>query len=275
MSEPNLLERVLLNDRAFVVTALGVVIVVSWLYLLAGAGTGMSTWAMTSWRMALGLSTAMAMPVEWTPAYAVMMFFMWWIMMIAMMLPSAAPMVLVYSKIHARSAGRDGAPAARLPPALAFTAGYLAVWALFSVVAAGLQWLFESIGVLSPMMMNSTSELFAGAILLFAGLYQLTPLKQACLEHCRGPLGFLIHNWRPGLDGAFAMGAHHGAYCLGCCWALMAVLFFGGIMNLYWIIALAVLVLVEKVLPAGPAVSYITGALLTLWGSTFVLRAFM
>ncbi len=272
MPPKNTIERILIYDRMVVIGALLLVIAASWAYLLAGAGTGMSTWAMTSWRMALGLSKAMAMPVEWSPTYAVVMFFMWWIMMIAMMLPSAAPMVLIYSKIQSKSAVRAGTPHNTLPTA-AFVAGYLAAWAAFSILAAALQWGFEAIGVLSPMMMNATNQVFAGLILVLAGLYQMTPLKQACLEHCRGPLSFLMHHWRPGATGAFQMGLHHGAYCLGCCWGLMAILFFGGIMNLYWIIALAVLVLLEKMLPSGPTVAYVTGALLTVWGATFLISA--
>jgi predicted metal-binding membrane protein len=123
------------------------------------------------------------------------------------------------------------------------------------------------------MMMNATSAMFAAAILLFVGIYQLTPIKQACLKNCRGPLEFLLFRWRPGLGGALRMGAHHGAYCLGCCWGLMAILFFGGIMNLYWIIGLALIVFVEKVLPVGPKLSAVTGGIFILWGLSFVYSA--
>jgi predicted metal-binding membrane protein len=122
------------------------------------------------------------------------------------------------------------------------------------------------------MMMSSTSLLFAAAILVAAGLYQLTPAKQACLRHCRGPIQFLMGHWRPGRWGAFGMGVEHGAYCLGCCWALMALLFFGGVMNLYWIAGLAVIVLLEKTVPAGDKLGKVTGGLLMLWGVTFLLQ---
>ena len=273
MSGPSLIERALLYDRTIVIVALGVVIAVSWIFVLAGAGTGMSAWDMTSWKMALGLSRpmSMAMPVDWTVGYAVIMFFMWWIMMVAMMLPSAAPMILLHAKVTRASSERTGGMFALAPTAL-FTIGYLVAWAVFSLIAASLQWAFEGLGVLSPMMMNSTNQLFAGVILLFAGAYQLTPLKQSCLRHCRSPVAFLSRHWRPGVTGAFRMGLDHGAYCLGCCRGLMAILFVGGIMNLYWIIGLAVLVLLEKLLPAGPALAYATG-IIFLAGGIYLLAS--
>ncbi len=215
---------------------------------------------------------AMATPVAWTFGYAMVMFFMWWVMMIAMMLPSAAPMILLHAKVDRSAKARVGQTVG-LTPTAAFTAGYLLMWALFSALAAGLQWAFEGAGLLSPMMMNSTSMLFAGTILLFAGVYQLTPIKQACLKHCRGPIQFLSQHWRPGALGAFTMGLHHGAYCLGCCWGLMAIPFFGGVMNLYWIVGLALIVLLEKVMPLGPGLGRVIGALLMLAGAGFVVKA--
>ncbi len=293
MREGNPLEGVLRRDRVVVIAALVLVLCLSWLYILAGAGMGMSALDMSSLSMALGNAgptamtegmgvamggdmggamSAMATPVDWTAGYAVLMFFMWWIMMIAMMLPSAAPMILLHAVVDRRTKARAGVQGEPWPTA-AFTLGYLLVWALFSALAAALQWGFEAAGVLSPMMMNSTSTLFAGLILVFAGLYQLTPIKQACLRHCRGPITFLSRHWRPGAGGALTMGLHHGAYCLGCCWGLMAILFFGGIMNLYWIIGLALIVLLEKLLPLGPRLSLVTGGLLMLWGGSFLFRA--
>jgi predicted metal-binding membrane protein len=126
-----------------------------------------------------------------------------------------------------------------------FIAGYLAVWGLFSLMAAGAQWGLEKIGLVTGMM-EIGRPVFAGAVLVVAGLYQLTPLKSACLRHCRQPVFFLMHHWRPGAAGAFGMGLRHGAYCLGCCWLLMALLFVGGVMNLLWIAGLAIYVAVEK-----------------------------
>lgn len=271
-SQSNALERLLMRDRTIVIIALSVVALASWLYLLAGAGTGMNTIAMTSWRMALGFADSMAMPIEWSITYACVMFVMWWIMMIAMMLPSATPMILLHAKVDRQARSRAGEAPTLLPTAN-FTLGYLVAWAGFSVLATGLQFAFEKLGVLSPMMMNSTNQIFAGIVLLFAGLWQLTPIKQACLRHCRGPIQFLSQSWRPGTSGALIMGLHHGAYCLGCCWGLMAILFFGGIMNLYWIILLTVLVLAEKLLPVGPSFSRATGGLLTVWGLSYLVRA--
>lgn len=292
------LESVLKRDRVIVISALGTVIVASWLYVLGGAGMGMSAFDRSSLSMTLGQADnapmtesaigamsdvggmssaieAMAMPVDWTAGYAVLMFFMWWIMMIAMMLPSAAPMILLHAAIDRKSqisAVADVGLGTAWRSA-AFTGGYLAAWAFFSMIAVGLQWAFEGAGLLSPMMMNSTNALFAAAILLFAGLYQLTPIKQACLRHCRGPIQYLSRHWRPGAGGALQMGLHHGAYCLGCCWGLMAILFFGGIMNLYWIIGLAIIVLLEKLMPIGPRLSLITGSLFVAAGSVFLYSA--
>jgi predicted metal-binding membrane protein len=255
---------------------------------------GMSAWEMSSLDLALGRAkpmpmgevsaamsggqmsgamcdamSAMATPARWNLEYAGIMVSMWWVMMIAMMLPSAAPMILLYAAIARRQ--REKGSDALLATGI-FAWGYVAVWGSFSVIAAALQWGFEAAGILSPMMMSSTSLLFAAAILVAAGLYQLTPAKQACLRHCRGPIQFLMGHWRPGRWGAFGMGVEHGAYCLGCCWALMALLFFGGVMNLYWIAGLAVIVLLEKTVPAGDKLGKVTGGLLMLWGVTFLLQ---
>ena len=276
MQDPAVIEKILRHDRAIVLAVLAAVIAASWAFILTGMGTGMSTFAMTSLPMALGLARqvpdAMAMPVHWTLQHALVMFFMWWGMMIAMMLPSATPTILLHAKV-VRGAGAGTGTNGVFAPSAMFTAGYLLAWGSFSASAAMLQWRFEKMGVLSPMMMNAASNLFAGSILLFAGAYQLSPLKQACLRHCQGPIQFLSRHWRPGTLGAMRMGLHHGAYCLGCCWGLMLILFFGGIMNLYWIAALALLVLLEKISSAGRTFSLTTGSLLVVWGLSFLYRA--
>ena len=220
--------------------------------------------------MALGIDTPLVMAVDWTPRYGIIMFFMWWSMMIAMMLPSAAPMILLYTVIEQRGSERAGRPV-RLLPTVGFVSGYLALWAAFSAIAVALQWGFERIGVLSPVKMNSTNFIFAGMTLLIAGVYQLSPLKQTCLKHCQGPISFLTHHWRNGVSGAFRMGMKHGLFCVGCCWGLMAILFFGGIMNLYWIIGLAVLVMLEKFVPDRRQ-RYLTGAVFSVWGLSFLIR---
>jgi predicted metal-binding membrane protein len=275
MPNANWIERLLKYDRAVVLTALFLIIIASWTYILGGASTGMNTFGMTSLSMALGISKQvpliMAMPMDWTLKYAFVMLFMWWAMMIAMMLPSASPMILLHAKVN-RGARASANEAESLLPTAMFTIGYLLVWGVFSTIAVTLQWIFEGTGLLSPMMMNSTSNLFAGSILLFAGAYQLSPIKQACLRHCQGPIQFLSQNWRTGAWGALHMGLRHGSYCLGCCWGLMLILFFGGIMNLYWIVGLALLVLVEKVLPVGRMLTLLTGGLLVIWGFSFIYR---
>jgi predicted metal-binding membrane protein len=273
------------------IAALVVIVALSWAYVLGGAGMGMSAFDMSSLPMALGQAAGkpmamsggsmggmtgamqtMATPAGWTAGYAVLMFFMWWIMMIAMMLPSAAPTVLLYAVVNRKAAAQKG-ERARAWSMAAFTAGYLVAWVTFSLVATSLQWAFELAGLLSPMMLNSTSAALAGSILVVAGLYQLTPLKHACLQHCRGPIQFLSQHWRPGAFGALRMGLHHGAYCLGCCWGLMAILFFGGIMNLYWIIGLALVVLIEKLAPFGYRVGQALGLVLLTWGGWFLVAA--
>jgi predicted metal-binding membrane protein len=295
------LEAVLRRDRTVVIAALVVVIVAAWLYILLGAGTGMSAFemsgsplggpadmdmgmgeeapmpmdqngpemAMDGSDMAPGDGMMMAMaPMAWTPGYAILMFFMWWIMMMAMMLPSASPMILLFARFN-RSQRDKGAP---YVPTAVFALGYLWVWAAFSVVAVTAQWSLERSGLLSSMM-ASTSVILGAVLLIAAGLYQLTPLKYACLKHCRSPLFFISHHWRPGEWGALRMGLEHGAFCTGCCWFLMALLFYGGIMNLFWIIGLALFVLLEKVAPAGHWVGRILGAGLIAWGGSLLLVA--
>jgi predicted metal-binding membrane protein len=204
---------------------------------------------------------SMMAPAVWTAGYAGIMFTMWWVMMAAMMLPSAAPILLLFARISRKekSAGRPFIPTG------IFAAGYLIAWGAFSAVATGLQWAFEQLGLLSPMMVT-TSYSLGGAILLAAGVWQLTPIKGICLRHCRSPMGFFVQSWRPGRGGAFRMGLEHGSFCLGCCWFLMGLLFFGGIMNLFWIAGLAAFVLLEKTVPMGSWIGRIVGVGVAAWG---------
>jgi predicted metal-binding membrane protein len=250
------IEKTLRRDRLIVVIALTVVIVLSWGYILSGAGMGMSAFEMTAMNLSHDNSLGMAMmiPTKWTMGYVVLMFFMWWIMMIAMMLPSATPMVLLFVLIN-RKQREKGNP--YIPTGI-FGLAYLVVWAAFSLVAVVLQASFQHWAWLSPTLM-STSTILGGLILLAAGIYQLTPIKQACLRHCRSPIHFISTHWRAGKMGAFRMGLQHGTYCVGCCWFLMGLLFFSGVMNLYWIVGLAFFVLLEKMVPAGHLISYTTG----------------
>ncbi len=254
------LEAVMRHDRLVVVSGLILVAVISWAYLLTGAGMGMTAFEMTDMSMSAMDSAAMQ-PAVWNASYAVLMFFMWWVMMVAMMLPSASPMVLLFALVNRRQR-EQGNP---FVSTSVFAAGYLIAWGAFSAVATGLQWGFEQIGVLSSMMV-STSALFGGLMLVITGAYQLTPLKHACLRHCRSPMQFVSRHWRAGTGGALRMGLRHGGYCLACCWFLMGLLFVGGVMNLYWIAGLALFVLLEKTIPIGHWLGSLTGVGLILWG---------
>jgi predicted metal-binding membrane protein len=195
---------------------------------------------------------------RWSAANAVAAWAMWALMMAAMMLPSALPMVLSFVHLAARS----GDPAR----GRSFVAAYLAVWFGFSAGATAAQWAFQAISWLDPMMV-STSAWLTGGLLLMAGVYQFSPLKRMCLSRCRTPVGFLLGEWRPGARGAFVMGLRHGLFCVGCCWALMALLFVGGVMNLAWVAALSVAVLLEKMLARGERIATVMGLLLIGFGS--------
>ena len=187
---------------------------------------------------------SMAHVRTWTATEFGLRLLMWAAMMVAMMIPSAAPMTLVYAAV-ARKAARENHPVA---PTVLFVAGYLAMWGLFSVVATVAQRSLDQLALLSPTMV-SASPMFGSAVLLAAGVYQLTPYKHACLTHCRAPAYFISQRWRSGFPGALRMGLELGAYCVGCCWILMGLLFVGGVMNLLWIAAIAVFILLEKTMP--------------------------
>jgi predicted metal-binding membrane protein len=195
----------------------------------------------------------------WSASYAAIMLAMWWVMMVAMMLPSAAPVILLYARVHRQS---RNTPAGSTVPTIAFVFGYLFAWLFFSAAAAALQAGLERIGLLDRMMMWTTDRTLTAAFLFAGGIYQLSPLKSVCLEQCRSPVEFLTRNWRPGSMGAMRMGLQHGAFCVGCCGLLMALLFAGGVMNLIWVAALTIFVLIEKLVPNGSWVARATGVLL-------------
>lgn len=255
MSDGTALRHLLLRERVVVLAAVAGVAVLSWLYLLH-LGSEMS--AMPDMPGMAGMS-GMTMP--WTPAAFALTFAMWAVMMVGMMLPGAAPMILTFAALHRREpAVRD-----RWMPTTLFASGYLAVWTGFSLAATLLQWGLERLALLSPMTM-ATGTLLGGALFVAAGFYQFTPLKRACLRHCRSPFAFLLNRWRDGRAEAFAMGIEHGAYCLGCCWLLMALLFAVGVMNLLWVAAIALFVLAEKLLPAGAWVARASGVAMAGYG---------
>ena len=263
-------DRVLRHERLLIAVALAALTVLAWVYVYAGAGSGMPASTMTALAAFPHLhpdpmaGMAMPAPFGWLAAVA-----MWWVMMIAMMTPSVAPLVLLYGRVLDHHRGSESS--ARLAPPIHVATGYLAVWLAFSIVAATVGLFVQGTGLLSSTMLWSSSAWFSAAILALAGLYQLSPLKSVCLSHCRGPVEFLTRYFRPGRTGAFLVGVRHGAYCVGCCWMLMALLFVGGVMNLVWIAALAVLVLVEKLAPAGPLVSRVSGGVLLGWAVATVL----
>jgi predicted metal-binding membrane protein len=260
MPETTVIERIVRREQLLIGAGLALIVGLAWYYVLIGAGTGMSTIAMTTWRFPPP-RPATAMPGVWDAGYWLTMLLMWWVMMIAMMIPSAGPMILLYARVFRHGRSRGQIPGSVVPTA-AFAGGYLATWLIFSAAATALQFALERFGLVHGMWMWSTSRSLTAALLIVAGLYQLSPLKAACLAHCRSPVAFLSRHWRPGRLGAFRLGVVHGAYCLGCCWALMLLLFAAGIMNLVWIAGLAALVLVEKLAPFGSSYSRLVAVVL-------------
>jgi predicted metal-binding membrane protein len=263
------LERVLRHDRAILVVAIAVIATLAWTYLLFGASTSMSPFTMSTWRFPLPAIPAVTTS-EWTPAYAILMLLMWWTMMIAMMLPSATPLVLLHARVTRQNRFRQDRRLT-LGHSGIFLAGYLLVWLGFSGVATALQWRLEAFGLLDGMTMWSSSTQFSAGFLIAAGLYQLTPFKAICLRYCRSPIVYLSSHWREGNLGALRMGLAHGAFCLGCCWLLMSLLFVGGAMNLVWIAGLSIVVLIEKLVPAGQWLGRFFGVLLLIAGISLSL----
>jgi predicted metal-binding membrane protein len=239
------------------------------LLVLAGIALASWTWIVLMARDMYGTmlgASAWMMAVEWDWSRIVLLWAMWAVMMTAMMLPTATPLILLYG---AAARNHPEGSAARRVYALA--GGYLLVWSLFSVAATAAQRVLSSALVLTPMMEPST-PVAGGIVLAIAGVYQLTPLKRACLRACRSPLGWMIQRWRGGTSGAFRLGVIHGAYCLGCCWALMLILFAGGVMNLIVIVSLTAWVMVEKFAPFGERTAAASGAVLLAMAAWMIAR---
>ena len=248
------------RHRTITLAALAVMTLLAWAWLLNGAGLAGDEPGMGMQGM-----EAMAAPAPAAGFGALALTFaMWWTMMVAMMVPAAAPTVLLYARAAAR-------PEAPHPPSGAFLAGYLLVWGLVSLLAASLQLWLEQAARLSPVTMALDSARLSGGVLIAAGLYQLSPLKDSCLQHCRNPAQFLARYYRPGAFGALGMGMRHGMWCLGCCWMLMALLFVGGVMNLAWVAALTLLVAAEKLLPFGRWVARLAGVACLAGGAWLLL----
>ena len=238
------------RDQLAIAFSLVGISVLAWFYLARAAGQ-------MSDPMQVGMS---AMRIRsWDAAYFLSMFVMWAVMMVGMMVPSVAPAVLIYAGV-ARKANTRGHT---VTPTVAFVTGYLMVWVLFSLVATSAQWGLASLALVSPMMVSSSKWLNAG-LLVAAGVYQWLPIKNHCLQQCRTPVAYISSNWRNGYAGAVKMGIGHGLFCLGCCWVLMILLFVGGVMNLLWIAAITVYVLVEKILPFGEITARLVGVLMIL-----------
>lgn len=262
MTSTGALERLLAKDHVIVLCAVTAVTVSAGLYTVLGTGMPMSALKMTGMARSIGAPMEMGAAGGWSVPTVLVMFLMWWIMMIAMMTPSAAPTLLLFASLKRHAS--QVTPS--LWPAWLFLAGHLVAWAGFSAVAVLLQWALQKGAVLAPAMMTLKGSTVAGGFLVLAGAYQMTPFKSACLKQCQSPAQFLTQHHRPGLGGAFVMGGHHGLFCLGCCWALMLLLFVGGVMNLWWIAGLAIFVALEKISVSRHWVSMISGAALVGMG---------
>lgn len=252
----NTIEGILQKDRALTLTGVVALAGLAWLYL-ARLAHGMPDMA--------AMGAAQAAP--WTMREFALAVTMWAVMMVAMMLPTAAPTLLVFA---AANRNRRGGAAPSVRTGL-FVAGYLLTWAVWSLGAAAAQWTLQGAALLSDRLQAATPWL-GGALLVAAGVYQLTPLKYACLARCQSPLGFLLSEWRDGATGALRMGLRHGLQCVGCCWVLMALIFVGGVMNLAWIAAISAFVLAEKLIPGGRLVTRSVGVALIGWGGVILLR---
>lgn len=238
------------GDRWFVVGTLGVMVALGWGYMAYQAG---------AMHDSMHHAAGHVMP-PWNAQTYLIALLMWCVMMVAMMLPAAAPMILTFARVRRQ---RQAASHPAVPTAV-FVAGYLTIWSVFSVAAAAAQWALHDRALLS--MMDEAVPLLAAGLLLVAGAFQWTKLKDACLEKCRTPLTFLATEWREGPWGAFLMGARHGLFCMGCCWALMLLMFVGGVMNLLWMAGLAAYMLAEKMLPGGQTLSRAAGVFLIAAG---------
>jgi len=266
------LAAVLRRDRVIISACLVALVMLAWAYVLwLAADMDMGGMDMAGYRMIpAGRGLMMPVTAAWQPLEFVFVFVMWAVMMIGMMVPSVAPLVLIYARV-----GRQAAAQQQPFAASAWLAsGYLLAWVSFSMVATMAQWAIERIGWLMPLM-ESSSSIFGGLILIAAGLYQWTPVKNACLRQCQTPLQFIQRRggFRDDAAGALALGFRHGIYCVGCCWVLMALLFVGGVMNALWIAAIMIFVLVEKLMPVGRLISRVSGAGFLFAGIWLIARS--
>jgi predicted metal-binding membrane protein len=251
------LEAILRRERVIIVASLVVLTILAWFDLVWLANDmEMGGMDMSGYRM-IPARQALMMPASapWQPIEFAYVFVMWVVMMIGMMTPSVTPMILVYARV-----GRQATESQPFASVAWFAGGYFLAWVAFSLVATSLQWVLERAALLTPMM-ASASNIIGGILLILAGLYQWTPLKDVCLRQCQAPLGFILSHggFQKTTTASLTLGFRHGAYCLGCCWALMVLLFALGVMSLFWIAALAILALLEKVVPSGRGIARIAG----------------
>jgi predicted metal-binding membrane protein len=253
------------HDRLIVLALLAAVAALAWAYIIHQARQ-MDAMDTAMWRdMAMSMN---GMAPSWTPLDAALLFLMWSVMMAAMMVPGSVPVITAFALINRRRRER----AAPFVPTVIFLTGYLTVWAAFSVLAVFLQWVLQASGLLTTMM-QTASLWFSAALFLAAGLYQFSPLKHRCFDYCRSPDGFILSEWRDGALGAIVMGARHGLFCLGCCAALMLLLFAVAVMDLRWVAALAVLATAEKLLPGPRFWRNAIGIVLCLAAAGFAIAA--
>ena len=265
------------RDKVITIIAIAILVGATFTYTVLGVGMNMSAIQMTPGlgqsQMSMPNMSAMkkmaATPAVWTFNYSVLMFLMWWTMMIAMMLPSASPMILLYTALIRRTKKAKSI----IRQVTSFICGYLLAWAAFSLSAAALQSQLELRDWMSPMMMEATNIYLAAGILIAAGVYQLTPLKTVCLEKCRQPASFLANYKNTWVNSPLRIGLVHGFYCVGCCWFLMGLLFFGGIMNLYWIVGLIIFVAIEKLHEKGIIFGKILGGGAIVSGIAFLINS--
>jgi predicted metal-binding membrane protein len=256
----NTSENIIRKDRLIVLSALFVICILSWLYIIY-LYRQMAVMDMDA------LLFAMPMTPAWTMIDFILVFLMWFVMMIAMMTPSVAPLILIFVTVN-RKRKQQQSP---FVSASYLLCGYFLIWAVFSLLATLLQFFLQRISLLNPEM-ATTDKILGGVILITAGIFQFTSLKNKCLHYCRTPIDFIHRNWKEGRAGALKMGILNGFYCVGCCWMLMVLLFVAGIMNLLWITLIGLFVLVEKIVPQKKWISYVAGFVLILYGVFLLIR---
>ncbi len=271
-----MLVKLLKFEQSITLVCLLLICFLAWIYVFFGAGMEMSAWEMTNFSLMPHQHAGMQMnkpemgmnSTPWSFQHCLIVILMWWVMMIGMMLPSASPMVLLYVLVMQHA--QKNTLSQKMIPTAYFVAGYLIIWLLFSLLAALLQWCLEKQDLLSINLISSNPWL-SGGLLITAGIYQLSPLKATCLKFCQTPAQFITNYMQKGKLGALKMGLRHGWFCLGCCWGLMLLLFVGGIMNLFWIVALSIFVLIEKVFPNTHNLTLLLSITFILWGLVILI----